>query len=359
MECHQILVWASPEDGITHEALEIRALLRASGKSEVFARHIDSRLIGNVLPLTAYPERQPRAIDGRFLIFHGSVGEPEVFSFLLDRPEPLIVIYHNISPPELFSLYDPNLAALIEEGRRQVAVLRDRAIAGLAHSAYAAGELQALGYRNVGISPVLLDTKALLSVEPHQLTVNHFEKNVEGPVILFVGQLLPYKRLELLLQTYQILATYLIPEAHLFLVGPSRLDRYTAALQTFLNDFVLWRAGIIGVVTIEQLVAYFQRADLFVTLSEYDDFCVPLLEAMAFDTPIVARKRGAIPETVRNAGLLLPPEGDPLLAAEAMAAVLSDESLADDLVARGRERLEAFEAENSRERFLEILQSLI
>jgi glycosyltransferase involved in cell wall biosynthesis len=359
MECHQVLVSASPEDGITHEALEIRALLRAWGKSEVFAHHIDPRLIGNVLPLTAYPERQPRAIDERFLIFHGSVGEPEVFSFLLDRPEPLIVSYHSISPSELFSPYDPKLAERVEEGRREVAALRGRAIGGLAHSAYAAGELHALGYRDVRISPVLLDTRALLSLEPHQLTINHFEKKVEGPMVLFVGKILPDKRLDLLLHAYQILVTYLIPETHLFLVGPSRINGYTAALQTFINDFNLGKAGIIGAVTIEQLVAYFQRAELFVTLAEYDDFCVPLLEAMAFDTPIVGRRRGAIPETVGDGGLLLPAEDDPLLAAEAMAAVLSDQNLAGDLVARGRKRLEAFDAENPREQFLEILRSLI
>ena len=74
----------------------------------------------------------------------------------------------------------------------------------------------------------------------------------------------------------------------------------------------LHRARIPGWLTAEQLAAYYRRADVFVTMSEHEGVCVPLLEAMSFEVPVVARAFGAIPETMGDAGLLLPAEDDPV-----------------------------------------------
>ena len=75
------------------------------------------------------------------------------------------------------------------------------------------------------------------------------------------------------------------------------------------------------------------------TVSEHEGFCVPLLEAMAFDVPVIARACAAIPETVGDGGLLLPAWAGPELIAEALVEVIENESLRSDLVARGRRRL--------------------
>ena len=132
--------------------------------------------------------------------------------------------------------------------------------------------------------------------------------NLDGPLVLFVGQLLPHKRPDLLLQAYHVLTTYLMPDAHLVLLGPARLERYHRGLQTLAAELNLHRAQITGWLTREQLAAYYRRADVFATMSEHEGVCVPLLEAMSFDVPVVARAYGAIPETMGDAGLLLPPE---------------------------------------------------
>src|ERR671937_2529675 len=60
-----------------------------------------------------------------------------------------------------------------------------------------------------------------------------------------------------------------------------------------------------GSVTIEQLVAYYRGATAFLTLSEHEGFCVPLLEAMRSDLPVVANAAGAVPETLRDGGILV------------------------------------------------------
>jgi len=357
MEFHQILASASPGDAITNFAFQIRSVCRTLGPSEMYALHFDPALEGEVLPLKSYAGRDGRPSNVS-LIYHASIGEPKVISFLMERPEPLVLVYHNISPAKAFERYDPRLARLLDEGRRELTELRNRVTLVLADSAFNARELQSLGYEDVQISPPIFNLDGLTSIEPHGPTVNHIESFVDGPAILFVGQLLPHKRPDLLVQAYHVLSTYLQPETFLFLVGAPRIRSYREALQRYIEELNLPRAWITGQVSVEQLAAFYRHSDVFVTASEHEGFCVPLLEAMAFDLPIVGRKYGAVPETLDGAGLLLPPEDDPVLMAEAIGTVLSDRSLRESLVARGRERLKEFDPEVCRATFLKCLQTL-
>src|SRR5205807_1862597 len=80
-------------------------------------------------------------------------------------------------------------------------------------------------------------------------------------------------------------------------------------LQFFIEELNLTHCGIIrSPVSEAELAAYYRRADAFVTLSEHEGFCVPLLEAMAFEKPILARACGAVPGTLEDAGLMIGPD---------------------------------------------------
>jgi glycosyltransferase involved in cell wall biosynthesis len=348
MEIHQVLVGASPGDAITNAALDLRAILRQVCPSEVYARFSDVKLHGDVLHLRDFARRPAAHPEENLILFHASIGEPEVFRFLQERPERIVVFHHNISPAAPFMPFDPVFAGRLEGGRRELASLSRRAVLALADSQFNADDLRALGYRNVRVSPLLLDVDRLLAIEPEPLTVNHFEQVVKGPVAVFVGQLLPHKRPDFLLEAFHALSTYLDPDAHLVLVGSPRLPRYTAALENLLRELHLPRAWMTGRVTDEELVAFYRRADLFVTASEHEGFCAPLLEAMAFDVPVLARSFAAIPETAGDAAVLLPPDEGPLLMAEAMREMLGNDRLRSELVARGRDRLAHYAPDKAR-----------
>ncbi len=165
----------------------------------------------------------------------------------------------------------------------------------------------------------------------------------DGPVILFVGQLLPHKRADFLIEAFHILSTYRMRDANLVLVGSHRLPGYASALQSQIEELHLDRATLTGSISKPMLAAYMRRADLFVTASEHEGFCVPLLEAMAFDLPFQARRFTAIPETAGDAGLILDADDGPAVAAEAWVQLLTDKALRQTLVERGRARLAAFE----------------
>jgi len=358
MQINQVLVSASVGDAVTNAAFELRELLRRVGPSDIYARYIDPALMDDVLLLRRYDRRASHRPERDVLILHASIGEPELFRFLRHRPERLVVVYHNVSPGDSFLPYDPAFAGLLEEGRRELAVLADRAVMAVAVSEFNAAELRALGFADVRVSPLVVDVERLRGIAPDPSTVNHLEQ-LDGPIVLFVGQLLPHKRPDLLLMVHHVLATYLMPEAHLVLVGAGRLQRYQQGLQLFLQDLNLSRAWITGSVSQEALVAFYRHATVFLTLSEHEGFCVPLLEAMAFSVPVLARARPAIPETLGHGGLLLPEGGEPVLVAEALAEVIENDRLRQDLVAGGRARLADFDPDRARARLLDNLLSVI
>jgi L-malate glycosyltransferase len=355
MEIHQIVVSASAGDAVTNAALGFQEVLQRVAPSGLFARYIDPRLHGKVFPLSVY---EACAQPDDLLIYHVSIGEPEVVQFLLGLRKRLVLVYHNITPPEYFAALDPAFAGLLASGRSELALLRDRTEMALADSDYNARELEGLGYRDVRVSPLPVDLGRLHAVEPDADTVASLA-GLDGPLVLFVGQLLPHKRPDLLLRAYHVLTTYLVPDAHLVLLGPARLERYHRALQTLAAELNLHRAQIPGWLTREQLAAYYRRADVFATMSEHEGVCVPLLEAMSFDVPVVARAYGAIPETMGGAGLLLPAEEDPFLVAEALAELLTADGVRAELVRRGRDRLRQFDVDTARATFLAHLVDLV
>ena len=159
------------------------------------------------------------------------------------------------------------------------------------------------------------------------------------PRLLFVGRGIPNKA-----QHDLVLALGALHEAgrpaELTLIGgwdsaPGYLSECRAlAVRLGVTDSL----HILGSVDDDVLAHAYREADVFVCLSDHEGFCVPLLEAMSANLPIVAYAAGAVPETVGAAGLLLP-EKPPSLVAEAVMAVLDDRRLTDAMAAERPERL--------------------
>ena len=352
MELHQIVVSAAPHDAVTNSALEIRKLLRTLGPSELFARNIDERLQGDVLQIHEVDHGGARRLGPMDLvIFHGSIGDEEVFRVVQDLPCRVVLMYHNVSPASAFRPYDPLFAELLHSGRQQIAGLRDRVTLALAPSQFNADELVAMGFPHVDLSPLIIDHQRLVRLEPDAATEAMLAE-LDGPLFLFVGQLLPHKRPDLLLQAFHILSTYLLPGAHLAVVGTGRLEPYRQRLERFARELNLRSFLYPGPIDDASLAAYFRRADVFVTATDHEGFCVPLIEAMAFGVPIAARAAGAVPETMAGAGIAVGLDDGPATLAEAMYRLATDQPLRDALVARGRDRAETFAAERAQSTLL-------
>jgi glycosyltransferase involved in cell wall biosynthesis len=347
MAIHQLIVSAAPGDAATNAAFEIRDLLRRIGPSELFAANIHEGLLHEVRPLDDLLARDS-IVDRRDpIVFHGSIGSDAVFDLLWQFDNPLVLVYHNVSPDEYFREYSEDFADLLREGRRRIGQLRDRVVVALADSEFNATELVLMGFERVLVSPLIIDVHRMRSIQPDPVALSQLQA-LEGPVLLYVGQFLPHKRPEFLLQAFHILSTYLVPGAHLALIGASRLPAYRHRLDELIRELNLPRLHMVGAVPDPILSAYLNRADIFVTASEHEGFCVPLIEAMAFDIPVVARQFAAIPDTIGDAGICLAPEDGPAVFAEAVTELVAVPELGEVLAKRGRERVKDYDSDLAR-----------
>jgi glycosyltransferase involved in cell wall biosynthesis len=88
------------------------------------------------------------------------------------------------------------------------------------------------------------------------------------------------------------------------------------------------------------LKAWYVVADVFVTASEHEGFCVPLVEAMSMKLPITAYASSAIPETLGDAGIVWK-ERNPSLMAESIDFFLRNSTVRNALGVRGLRRYES------------------
>ncbi|MBI2169546.1 MAG: glycosyltransferase [Actinobacteria bacterium] len=354
MTVHQIVVAAAPHDAVTNHALVLRDALRRRGPSELFARFVHDDLAGDARPLAALPTDPVDA-----LVVHASIGEMTLTEVLLNRSEPLVLVYHNITPPEFFDPWDARVAGELRQGREELAVLRDRVAVALGVSEFNAAELRGLGFADVGVVPLAVPL-GRLDVEPDPGAADRLAA-AGGPVFLSVGQVLPHKRPDFLLRAFHILRTYLAPGSGLVLAGAERSPRYARAVHQLAAELALPDVWFAGDVSDSVLAALYRGATALVTASEHEGFCAPVVEAMTVGLPVVARRFAALPETLDGAGILLEAADGPAVFAEAMLAAseAGPGSVRDALVAAGQRRAMELAAADPVGSFLDALDGAI
>lgn len=333
MRSQQILAGASGADAVTQIARATRDVLRRRGPSEIFAHHIADDAHGLARPLGSLPESTD---PDDVLLLRLSIGDAAIESMLERRTERLVIGYHNVSPPDLFKALDPGFAALLGAGRRLATDLAPRVHAAYADSTFNAEDLMALGVADVEVVPPLLDPFRLGRQPGDGGFLVEIDRRAPEELVLFVGQLLPHKRPDLLIAAHHLLTAHHRPDAALVIVGTPRFPAYFRQLTAFASALNLPRVWFTGPVSDRELAELYRRADAFVTASAHEGFCVPLTEAMAASVPVVAASSGAIPETLGGAGLLVDPV-TPGALAEALDCVLRT-PVGAEMALRGRAR---------------------
>jgi len=293
-------------------------------------------------------ERLPK---DALLLIHHSMGN-DVISEVAKLPQRKAIVYHNITPAQYFTGLNDHAKRYSALGRAQLKELAQVAEFGFADSEFNRQELEEAGVAKTAVVPILYDWEAF-DVTPDPVVTRRLAD--ERTSVLVVGQILPQKAVHDAIAGF---ARYRQgdPGAHLYLVGStamsaSYLDRLTSQVRDAgLDEHVTFT----GSVNIEQLVAYYRGASVLLTVSDHEGFCVPLIEAMRSDLPIVANAAGAIPETLGGAGILLEDKA-PDRVAEALERAVSDQEMREDLIARGRERLDDFSRANVRTRLRDAL----
>jgi L-malate glycosyltransferase len=354
---HQFVPALLPRDATGHHTLALRHAFRSAGwASDIYVEAAHDELAHEATFFERYPER---ARPGDILLYQLSTGSP-VADFVSERPEPLVLDYHNITPPSFYEGWEDHTAAKVSLARQQMESLAPLATLGIADSAFNAAELEAFGCRATTVIPILTsidtwgDRSRVDPTEARRLSVDRSK----GTVLLFVGRLSPNKAQHQLVEALWFYRRWYDPEARLRLVGPAITESYATAVMEFAETLGLARVVEHGEhLTPSQLAAWYADADVFVCLSDHEGFCIPLLEAMRFDVPVVAFAAGAVPETLGRAGILLASKR-PSVVAAAIDRLRGDSDLTRHLVAEGRRRLDAFSTGTIEARFIEVLTEL-
>lgn len=327
---HQLLAGAAPGDAVTDQAFAIRRWLRSRGlRSDLYAESVHPALQGEV----HYHTRLTSATAGGRLIYHYSIGS-ETIDQAKSLGARLLVVYHNVTPPEFVAAVDPRLASQLADGRERLATLAPCTDLAVGDSAYNAEDLIAAGYARTGVLPIVLDDFAV-SVAPDSGVLARLA--VGGVHLLTVGRLAPHK-----CQDDAIKVLYYCRlgglEATLHIVGSDWLGAYRQWLGDIADSLgVAECVRFAGHVSQAELNAYYRGCQLYLTLSEHEGFCKPLIESMHHGLPVIAYKTPAVAETLGPAGVMVTRK-DFAAIAELVAIVLGDGALAARLRRNGHER---------------------
>ena len=140
---HQVLASLGYGDAIGHEVLGIQRVLRAAGyESEIFVETADPRLEHLTvdyfeLPKASHPDN--------ILIHHFSIGSRSSrIAYAL--PDRMVLVYHNITPPEYYIDIHPMLIQQCFLGRRELGLYASRCDLALGDSEFNRQELEAAGF---------------------------------------------------------------------------------------------------------------------------------------------------------------------------------------------------------------------
>jgi len=337
MRIHQWVPAAHRGDAIGDSARKVREMLRSMGHdSEIFAMTIDDDLRGDVLP-----HADAAATEGDVTIFHFALPSPmtEAFAKLKGAR---VLQYHNITPAAFFAPYDPGMFRLAALGRQELATLAGRVDLALGDSNFNRQELEALGFNPTGVMPIAVNTERITDAPPRPALERILRDGLIN--ILFVGRIVPNKKIEDHIRLAEMYKRYVDSYYRFIFVGRyDGIPRYYAQIRALIAQYEMLpdRFWFTGPVPDEDLAAFYRWSDAYVSLSEHEGFCVPLVEAMAADVPVVAYAAGAVPETLGGAGLLFQPK-DLEVAAELLGSVVYDRQVRDGVLDGQRRRLQDF-----------------
>jgi glycosyltransferase involved in cell wall biosynthesis len=289
-------------------------------------------------------------------ILHFAIPSP-LTDFFLELKCKKVMIYHNITPARFFAGYSDFLTRFVTAGREELGRLSDCFDLSLGVSQYNAGELRDLGFRNVRVFPLLVnldDYRQAPSLAFMELLKNE-RKN-----ILFTGRITPNKKIEDLIRTVFFYKKYISPAVRLIVVGNTRsLPKYFHAVSDLAARFHLTAEDVFfaGHLPTDEFLAVYRVADVFLSMSEHEGFCLPLLESCIFQVPLLAYDAAAVAETMDGAGILFR-DKDASRVAGLVGQVLENRSLRQQLQTQAGARIERYRRQADPEQLLDWLRQI-
>ncbi|MCR5303235.1 MAG: glycosyltransferase family 4 protein, partial [Lachnospiraceae bacterium] len=333
---YQITYGISYGDAVGNEIMAIHRMLKMRGiPTEIRAERVSRRM--SIEPAVRKLNDSVKPSPSDTIIFHVTCGcdlNLKVFEYGCR----VVLRYHNITPPEFFEGFNDSLRDNSVLGREQLKEMAGKTAFVLADSGYNRDDLISLGFTcQVHVVPILMKP-----IKPGRTAPDLHR-------ILSVGRIAPHKRVDSVIKAFAEYQRVYDNRAVLIIAGSDKgLEKCSHSLKEFCGR--VWgespkrgeNSGLrppyfAGHITNARLKRYFRSAGLYVTMSEHEGFCVPVVEAMEYGIPVIAAGSSAIPETLGGSGILLE-DRDPAVVSEAMHRAVSDAAYREQIIAGQRSR---------------------
>ena len=340
MEIHQLVAGFGQGDAISNEALTLQKMFREWGyQSFIFCdpQHMSPETRGDCFD---YAEHKAHSSSQHILIYHFSIGS-RVSDYFVRADDKKILIYHNITPAHFFQVFDAQRALILHQGRQQLAVLKNIPDLALGDSAFNEQELKDAGFKQTGVLPITIDWDVFAHQEPSR-SVMKAQGNDAATSFIFVGRIVPNKKIEDIISFFFYYQKYYNPLSRLFLIGSyAGMEKYYTYLRSLVIDLKLNNVFFSGHTSFADLVAYYRLSHQFISMSEHEGFCIPLVEAMFFGLPVLGYESSAVGETMGASGIHFSRK-DYTLWAETAHRVQTDQAFRAAVIARQKVRLGDF-----------------
>lgn len=341
----QILPVLSKRDAIGEETLLIDSILRSNGiGSEILTLQLDMR--------------EPKYLADSLFLYHYSIG-CRIPYYLKEWKVPFLLRYHNITPTKFFTTYGEEELTInaCQLGIAQLSMLAKMSAARLPVSQYNAQALERAGAKDSFVLPLLRD---------YSRFVKDSEEEPRSTQFLFVGRLSPNKCQHDLFEILDLYKKSVDPKARLVLVGGGFSSLYNQSLLKLARalqlsvGFDLDKKDFFDItfaqdISETQLAKLYHESSLFLSMSEHEGFCVPLVEAMCAGLPVLAHRSSAIPETLGKAGILVHKKNT-MEILQNIETIHTNKFLRRALVEQGKERSKLYSLEKTSQSLLSFLE---
>ena len=352
-QIHQIAPVLDEYDAISNYTREIQKLLVQWGYDSKI--YVWRKQRGQGRLCCHYSRHREVSSPDNVLICHYGISSP-IFDYFLSCSDRKIMIYHNVTPSEYFRGINDEPYFLTKQGRAALWRADKNIDLALADSTFNQRELIEAGFSNAKVLPLIIDYK-LFDRPANEDILKKYDDGKTN--LLFVGRILPNKKQEDLIRIFYYYKHYFNPKSRLFLVGTeTHAPKYQRILEELVKRLQLDDVIFTGGVPQDELKAYFSLANLFLCMSEHEGFCVPLVEAMYLDVPILSYSSSAIPETLGDSGVLVNNKDYPKIAA-LINEILNDDDVIKSIVAKQRRRVEDFRPEKVEKMLKNYIEEII
>lgn len=351
----QILPTLARGDAVSNDVLAFDTILRELGyETDIYCMYTSDSL-----------KSRCRLIDCNntvfnkddLIIYHFAIASP-LSTLFANSDCHKIIVYHNVTPPDFFSAYlDFRTANYCATGIKEIQHIVPYAELCIADSEENKKSLIQYGAScPIEVLPIVIPFEDY-KIKPDQQTLSEMADGKTN--ILFVGRVAPNKCHQDIISAFYCYKELYNQDSRLLLVGKYEDNSvFYQKLREYVNILNISDVSFIQHVSFERLIAYFSSAHVFLLESEHEGFCVPLVEAMYFGIPIIAYSSTAVPETLGGSGILIK-DKNPMLTAGLINRIMTDSDLRQRIINEEKERLRYFDYENTKKRFIEILNSYL